>query len=83
MRSFFICFLTVFVNVFYRLDKTIFGGGIIRLNFYRRSVMLFNSYVFIIGFLPLTLVLYYLSARWFGSLCARCVLILASLFFYS
>lgn len=45
--------------------------------------MLFNSYVFIIGFLPLTLVLYYLSARWFGSLCARCVLILASLFFYS
>lgn len=45
--------------------------------------MLFNSYVFILGFLPLTLILYYLSARWFGSLCARCVLILASLFFYS
>lgn len=45
--------------------------------------MLFNSYVFIIGFLPLTLILYYLSAKKFGSQCARCVLILASLFFYS
>lgn len=45
--------------------------------------MLFNSYVFIIGFLPLTLILYYLSAKTFGSQCARCVLILASLFFYS
>lgn len=45
--------------------------------------MLFNSYIFIIGFLPLTLILYYLSAKKFGSQCARCVLILASLFFYS
>lgn len=45
--------------------------------------MLFNSYVFIIGFLPITLILYYLSAKKFGSQCARCVLILASLFFYS
>lgn len=45
--------------------------------------MLFNSYVFILGFLPITLVLYYLSAKKFGSQCARIVLILASLFFYS
>lgn len=45
--------------------------------------MLFNSYVFIIGFLPITLILYYLSAKKFGSQCARCVLILTSLFFYS
>ena len=45
--------------------------------------MLFNSYVFIIGFLPITLILYYLSAKKFGSQCARIVLILASLFFYS
>lgn len=41
--------------------------------------MLFNSYVFIIGFLPITLILYYLSAKKFSSQCARCVLILASL----
>lgn len=45
--------------------------------------MLFNSYIFIIGFLPITLILYYLSAKKFGSQCARIVLILASLFFYS
>ena len=45
--------------------------------------MLFNSYVFIIGFLPITLILYYLSAKKFGSQCARIVLTLASLFFYS
>ncbi len=45
--------------------------------------MLFNSYIFIVGFLPITLLLYYLSAKKFGSQCARIVLILASLFFYS
>lgn len=45
--------------------------------------MLFNSYIFIIGLLPITLILYYLSAKKFGSQCARIVLILASLFFYS
>lgn len=45
--------------------------------------MLFNSYVFILDFLPITLILYYLSAKKFGSQCARIVLILASLFFYS
>ncbi len=45
--------------------------------------MLFNSYIFILGFLPITLILYYLSAKKFGSQCARIVLILASLFFYS
>lgn len=45
--------------------------------------MLFNSYIFIIGFLPITLILYYLLAKKFGSQCARIVLILASLFFYS
>lgn len=45
--------------------------------------MLFNSYIFIIGFLPITLILYYLSAKKFGSQCARIVLVLVSLFFYS
>lgn len=45
--------------------------------------MLFNSYIFILDFLPITLILYYLSAKKFGSQCARIVLILASLFFYS
>lgn len=45
--------------------------------------MLFNSYVFIIGFLPMTLFLYYFSAKKCGPACAKWVLILASLFFYS
>ena len=45
--------------------------------------MLFNSYVFILGFLPLTLILYYLTAAKLGSRWARWFLVFASLVFYS
>lgn len=45
--------------------------------------MLFSSYIFIFCFLPVTLILYYLSAKKLGSEAARWVLVLASLFFYS
>lgn len=44
------------------IDKELFGGHNTEENF-RRFSMLFNSYVFIIGFLPITLILYYLSAK--------------------
>lgn len=45
--------------------------------------MLFNSHVFILCFLPITLILYYGIARRLGSRYARWFLVLASLFFYS
>ena len=44
--------------------------------------MLFNSYEFLLGFLPVTLVLYFLTARWIGSKAALALLVAASLFFY-
>ncbi len=45
--------------------------------------MLFNSFVFIFGFLPLALVAFYATGRWFGARSAAVVLSLASLVFYA
>ncbi len=45
--------------------------------------MLFNSFVFIFGFLPVALVSFYLSGRLFGQKTAAVVLSLASLVFYA
>lgn len=45
--------------------------------------MLFSSFVFIFGFLPLTLVAFYASGRWLGRGAAAIVLSLASLIFYA
>ena len=44
--------------------------------------MLFNSFLFIFGFLPLTLLLFYATGRWAGRL-AKVVLTLLSLGFYA
>ncbi len=44
--------------------------------------MLFNSYEFLLGFLPVTLALYFLTARWVGPRAALALLVAASLFFY-
>lgn len=44
--------------------------------------MLFNSYEFIIAFLPLTLLLFFTMGRRWGREAAVAVLVLASLFFY-
>jgi len=44
--------------------------------------MLFNSYAFILLFLPLTVAGYFASARWISPHAARLFLIAASLFFY-
>jgi len=45
--------------------------------------MLFNSFVFIFGFLPAALIAFYASGRWFGARAAAVVLSLASLVFYA
>ena len=45
--------------------------------------MLFNSYEFIILYLPITLILYYQLAKWFNNSAAKNFLVLASLCFYS
>lgn len=45
--------------------------------------MLFNSYIFIFSFLPVTLILYFGLNRLHYNNAAKCVLILASLFFYA
>ncbi len=45
--------------------------------------MLFNSFVFIFGFLPAALIAFYATGRWFGAKAAAVVLSLASLVFYS
>ncbi|MBK7056879.1 MAG: MBOAT family protein [Leptospiraceae bacterium] len=45
--------------------------------------MLFNSYIFILVFLPITLVLYYYLASRYTFFTARVWLVLASFFFYS
>ncbi|MEQ2528573.1 MBOAT family O-acyltransferase [Bacillaceae bacterium CLA-AA-H227] len=45
--------------------------------------MLFNSYIFIIGFLPVVLLFYYLLIRMDNRYYAKAFLVLASLFFYS
>ncbi|MFD2910394.1 MBOAT family O-acyltransferase [Jeotgalibacillus terrae] len=45
--------------------------------------MLFNSYVFILGFLPVVVVLYYLLLKLDNKIYSRLVLVLASLYFYS
>ena len=45
--------------------------------------MLFNSFVFIFGFLPAALIAFYASGRWFGAKAAAVVLSLASLIFYA
>lgn len=45
--------------------------------------MLFNSYQFLLMFLPITLFLYFLAYRFWGNAVAIFILILASLFFYS
>ena len=46
--------------------------------------MLFNSYIFILGFLPLTLIGYYLFGKGrHGAYVSKCWLIFASLIFYS
>ncbi len=44
--------------------------------------MLFNSYIFIAVFLPLTLAGFYLTARWAGPRAAKGLLIVASLIYY-
>ena len=44
--------------------------------------MLFNSYEFLLAFLPATLALYFVTARWVGSRAALAILVAASLFFY-
>ena len=45
--------------------------------------MLFNSLIFIFGFLPVALVAFYASGRWLGARAAAIVLSLASLIFYA
>jgi D-alanyl-lipoteichoic acid acyltransferase DltB (MBOAT superfamily) len=45
--------------------------------------MLFNSFVFIFAFLPVTLIAFFLTARFFGAGAAVRFLILASMFFYA
>jgi D-alanyl-lipoteichoic acid acyltransferase DltB (MBOAT superfamily) len=45
--------------------------------------MLFNSAVFVVGFLPAALGGVYLIARFFGSLAARIGLVVANAFFYT
>ena len=45
--------------------------------------MLFNSFVFIFGFLPAALIAFYASGRWLGARAAAVVLSLASLIFYA
>ncbi len=45
--------------------------------------MLFNSFVFIFGFLPAALIAFYATGRWFGARAAAVVLSLASLIFYA
>ena len=45
--------------------------------------MLFNSFVFIFGFLPVALIAFYATGRWFGAKAAAVVLSLASLVFYA
>lgn len=45
--------------------------------------MLFNSFEFVLFFLPITLVIYYWLASWGLHLYARFLLLVASLFFYS
>lgn len=44
--------------------------------------MLFNSYIFIGLFLPLTLLLFYALAKWQGATAAKLWLVIASLFYY-
>ncbi len=44
--------------------------------------MVFSSYTFVFGFLPSTLLIYYLTNRYLGSNAALIILILCSLFFY-
>jgi len=45
--------------------------------------MLFNSYQFIFGFLPVTCVAYFIAARFWGRRAGMAVLVGASLFFYA
>lgn len=45
--------------------------------------MLFNSYEFILLYLPITLILYYQLAKWLSNSAAKNFLIFASLCFYS
>ena len=45
--------------------------------------MLFNSFVFIFGFLPAALIAFYATGRWVGAKAAAVVLSLASLVFYA
>ncbi len=45
--------------------------------------MLFNSFIFIFGFLPAALIAFYASGRWLGARAAAIVLSLASLIFYA
>lgn len=45
--------------------------------------MLFNSYVFLLVFLPVAVVLYFSLCRWAGAVPARLFLLLASWFFYA
>jgi len=45
--------------------------------------MLFNSYIFLVVFLPITLGVYWLLGRWSTAARAKSWLVLASLFFYS
>ena len=45
--------------------------------------MLFNSYEFLLVFLPITLIFYYKIAEYFTPLKAKCFLVIASLVFYS
>lgn len=49
----------------------------------RESSMLFNSYEFIFIFLPITLLGYYLAAKFIKNQAAKLFLILASICFYS
>jgi len=44
--------------------------------------MLFNSYIFILVFLPLTIILYYLSRKFYGRELSFVVLVAASFFYY-
>ena len=45
--------------------------------------MLFNSFIFLAAFLPVTLAAFYLSARWAGTSAAMFVLTVASILFYA
>ncbi|MGA2152695.1 MAG: MBOAT family protein, partial [Geobacteraceae bacterium] len=45
--------------------------------------MLFNSFEFILVFLPITVVIYFLLLRWRLTIAAKSWLLSASLFFYS